>query len=132
MRMPFSSLCAAAALALLGCSDGSQDPPDLPGTGRAGEELAITAREYVFTPNRITLLKSKSKPAAQEISLRNQGELAHNIEISRGDRVVATLRSFPAGQTRSLQARLAPGVYDFVCTVADHDQKGMRGTLLVR
>lgn len=133
MRMTFPSLClAAAAVGLLGCGGGSKDPPDLPGSGRAGKELTITAREYVFTPNRITLRGANGKPVAQEISLRNQGELAHNIEISNGDRLVAKLRSFPAGQTRSLKAKLAPGTYDFVCTVADHDEKGMRGTLTLR
>jgi plastocyanin len=133
MSMPFRpSLCvAAAAAALAGCG-GSQEPPDLPATAPAGEQLTVTAREYLFTPNRITLRGTRGSPVAQPIALRNQGDLAHNIEISRDDRLVAKLRSFPAGQTRSLRTRLAPGRYSFVCTVADHDEKGMRGTIRVR
>jgi len=131
--MPFGpTLCVlGAALALSACG-GDADPPDLPGSGRAGEDLTITAREYVFTPNRITLRGARAAPVDQPITLRNQGELAHNIEILDGDREIAKLRSFPAGQTRDLSAQLPPGTYEFICTVADHDEKGMRGTITVR
>jgi plastocyanin len=133
MRMPFGpTLCAAAtALALASCG-GTEDPPDIPGSGRAGEQLTITAREYVFTPNQITVRGAKGGAELQPVTLRNQGELAHNIEILDGDRPVAKLRSFPAGQARDLKAKLAPGSYRFICTVADHDEKGMRGTITVR
>jgi plastocyanin len=132
MTMPFGpTLCvAAAALALSACG-GTEDPPDLPGSARAGEPLTITAREYLFTPNRITIRGPEAGKAPQPIALRNQGELAHNIEILDGDRPVAKLRSFPAGQTRELTARLPSGSYSFICTVADHDEKGMRGTIRV-
>ena len=131
--MPFGPTLAAAAAALtLASCGGADDPPDVPGSARAGENLTITAREYLFTPNRITVRGAKGKPAAQPISLRNQGELAHNIEIRDGDKILAKLRSFKAGQTRDLRATLPPGSYDFVCTVADHDEKGMRGTIAVR
>lgn len=131
MTMPFGlALClTGAALAVAGCG-GTEDPPDIPETARAGKPLTLTAREYLFTPNRITL--RGGAPARQRIALRNQGELAHNIEIFEGDRLVGKLRSFPSGQTRSLSVPLAPGSYRFVCTVADHDEKGMRGTLELR
>ena len=135
MTMPFGlALCAAAAaLAATGCG-GTEDPPDIPETARAGRPLTLTAREYLFTPNRIALRGAEDRGGAtpQRIVLRNQGELAHNIELLRGDRVVGRLRSFPPGQTRSLSVPLQPGDYRFVCTVADHDEKGMRGTLALR
>ena len=131
MTMPFGlALClTGAALAVAGCG-GTEDPPDIPETAQAGRPLTLTAREYLFTPNRITL--RGEVPTRQRIALRNQGELAHNIEILRGDRVVDKLRSFPPGETRSLTVPLGPGSYRFVCTVADHDEKGMRGTLELR
>jgi plastocyanin len=135
MTMPLGRiLCASGAvLALAGCG-GIEDPPDLPATAPAGEPLTVTAREYVFTPNRITLRRKGAANGSvrQPIELRNQGELAHDIEVLDGDRVVGRLRSFPAGQERGFAVDLAPGEYDFICTVADHDEKGMRGTLRVR
>lgn len=146
MTMPFGlALClTGAALAVTGCG-GTEDPPDIPRTGVAGKPLTLTAREYLFTPNRITLRRGTgdagstrttadggAAPTRQRIALRNQGELAHNIEIFEGDRRVGKLRSFPPGRTRSLTVSLPPGSYRFVCTVADHDEKGMRGTLALR
>jgi plastocyanin len=136
MTMPLGrTLCVAGALlALAGCG-GAEDPPDLPATAPAGEPLTVTAREYVFTPNRITLRRdgAEAGDVRQPIELRNQGELAHNIEVLDGDRIVGRLRSFPAGQERGFAVPLEPGrEYEFICTVADHDEKGMRGTLKVR
>lgn len=130
--MPFgrSLPTVAAAIAIAGCG-GSVEPPDLPASAPAGEPLAIEAREYVFEPNRIAL-RGADGSVAQRIALDNVGELAHDIEILDGDRTVDRLRSFPAGQERSLTVRLRPGSYRFVCTVADHEEKGMRGTLDVR
>ncbi|MEX1141413.1 MAG: hypothetical protein WD993_10285 [Thermoleophilaceae bacterium] len=132
MTMPFgrSLSTIGAAVAIAGCG-GAEEPPDLPATASAGEPLTIEAREYVFAPNRVKL-RGASGTVRQRIVLDNVGDLAHDIEILDGDRVVDRLRSFPAGQARSVSVRLRPGSYRFVCTVADHDEKGMRGTLEVR
>lgn len=119
-----------AALALAACG-GAEQPPDIPATIRAGAPLEVAAREYVFAPNRVTV-RDGGSAVSQEIVLRNRGELAHNIEVLDGDRVVGELRSFPAGEERSFTVELPPGEYRFACTVADHDEKGMRGTLTVR
>jgi plastocyanin len=133
MTMPLGrTLCVAGALlGLAGCG-GSEEPPDLPATIAAGQPLTVKAKEYVFSPNRVTI-ESASRPGArQRIELDNRGTLAHNIEILDGDDVVGRLRSFPAGQERGFAVDLPPGAYRFVCTVADHDEKGMHGTLDVR
>ena len=125
-------LCTTgAALALAGCG-GDQDPPDVPATVSASEPLTVVAREYLFSPNRVTIANAPAKGARQRIELENRGELAHNIELLDGDRIVGRLRSFPAGPRRDLTVALPPGGYRFLCTLADHDEKGMRGTLTVR
>jgi plastocyanin len=133
MTMPLGlTICVTGALlALAGCG-GTEDPPDVPATVSAGKPLTVVAREYLFSPNRVTVKGAPAKGARQRIELENRGELAHNIEILDGDRVLDKLRSFPAGQRRGLTVDLPPGEYRFICTVADHDEKGMRGTLTVR
>jgi plastocyanin len=133
MTMPLGrTLCVAGALlAMAGCG-GSEEPPDLPAAVPAGRTLTVDAKEYVFSPNRVTVRGAPAKGTRQRIQLDNRGTLAHNIEILDGDRIVDRLRSFPAGQRRSLTVDLPRGEYRFVCTVADHDEKGMRGTLKVR
>lgn len=133
MTMPLGpTLCVAATVvALAGCG-GSEDPPDRPATVAAGEPLTVAADEYVFSPNRVTVRGAPATGVRQRIELDNRGELAHNIEVLEGDRLIDKLRSFPAGQRRDLTVRLPRGDYRFVCTVADHEEKGMRGTLEVR
>ena len=116
---------------LAGCG-GNEDPPDLPATLPAGRPLTVDAKEYVFAPNRVTVKGAPAKGVRQKIALDNRGSLAHNIEILDGDEIVGRLRSFPAGQTRDLTVDLPPGDYRFICTVADHDEKGMRGTIKVQ
>jgi plastocyanin len=133
MTMPLGrTLCAAGALlALAGCG-GAEEPPDLPATVAAGKTLTVDAKEYVFAPNRVTVEGAPPRGVRQRIELDNSGTLAHNIEILDEDRIVGKLRSFPPDQQRGLTVNLPPGDYRFVCTVADHDEKGMRGTLKVR
>lgn len=128
LRCSFATL--GAALAIAGCG-GSVEAPDIPATAPAGEPLTIVAREYVLSPNRVTL-RGADGPVRQEVVLENRGDLAHNIEILDGERIVARLRGFPAGERRSLTVRLAPGDYELLCTVADHEDKGMRGSLTIR
>jgi plastocyanin len=133
MTMPLGrTLCVVGALlSLAGCGS-SEEPPDLPATVAAGKPLTVVAKEYFFAPNRVTLAGDERDGPSQRIELDNRGSLAHNIEILAGDRIVGKLRSFPAGQRRDLVVDLPRGDYRFVCTVADHDEKGMRGTLEVR
>jgi plastocyanin len=133
MTMPLGrTLCVAGALvALAGCG-GEEPPPDLPASLPAGRSLSIDAKEYVFSPNRVTVEGAPAKGVRQKIALDNRGTLAHDIEILKGDEVVGELRSFPAGQTRELTVALPRGDYRFICTVADHDEQGMRGTIRVR
>ncbi len=124
-------LVATALLALAGCG-GSEEPPDLPAKVSAGKPLTVGAKEYVFNPNRVTVQGAPAGGTRQRIDLDNRGELAHNIEVLDGDEVVGRLRSFPPGQERELTVDLPPGKYRFICTVADHDEKGMHGTITVR
>jgi plastocyanin len=133
MTMPLRrTLClAVAVVGLAGCG-GTEEPPDRPKTLSAGQPLTVGATEYLFSPNRVTIDDAPPKGVRQRIELDNEGELAHNIEVLDGERVVGELRSFPAGQQRELDVDLPPGEYRFICTVADHDEKGMRGTLKVR
>jgi plastocyanin len=133
MTMPLGRiLCTAAALAGLAGCGGSDEPPDIPATVAAGKPLTVEAKEYVFSPNRVTVDGAPAKGVRQRVELDNRGSLAHNIEILDGERIVGRLRSFPAGEQRGLTVDLPPGDYRFICTVADHDEKGMHGTLKVR
>lgn len=139
MRMPLGRtpalLCAALAAAVLaaGCGgSGDEEPSRAPAaTVPAGDPLTIDAIEYEYAPSRIALTGGNG-PVRQPITLDNRGGLPHDIEIRDGDEVVAKLPVLESGDSDSLTAGLARGSYEFVCTVADHEEKGMTGTIEVR
>ena len=89
----------------------------------------MIADEYSFDPGRITVTGASGRLT---FTLANRGTLAHNLTVLDGDRRVAGLRSFPAGEERSFRVRIPAGDYRLVCTVADHEDKGMRGELTIR
>jgi plastocyanin len=116
--------------ATAGCSE-DEDEPGRSVTVRPEETLDIAADEYRFDPGRI-LVKSAGRNIRFRVVLDNRGSLAHNIQVRDGEREIAGLRSFPPGEKRPLSTNLQPGEYDFVCTVADHEELGMVGRLEIR
>jgi plastocyanin len=128
------STCAAialggAAMALGGCSDDQKPVRTVKVAPNA--TLQMAAHEYRFDPGRI-IVAAQGKTAGLEIVLHNRGTLAHNIHVRDGDRNLAATRSFRPGDQGSVSLSLPRGTYDFLCTVADHDEKGMTGKIEVR
>jgi plastocyanin len=116
----------AASLALAGCggeTGGKHRALTLP----AGAALTVTADEYSFDPDRITV----AKPGELAVRVRNKGSLAHDLRIRHDGRDIGGTPAFQGG-SRSFRIRLARGRYSFLCTVGDHAQLGMRGTIRVR
>ena len=64
------------------------------------------------------------------LTLRNGGSLAHDLRVRRGGRDVGGTGIFTPGQSQTVRLSLPPGSYQFLCTVGDHAQLGMRGTLI--
>ena len=122
--VPLALLCAAAAL---GCG-GDNDPPPRAVTLPAGKELRVKADEYFFDPARVTA----EAGGPLKIVLDNDGSLAHNLKVFRGDREVGGTPTFPGGETRTGRVTLPPGRYRMVCTVGNHAELGMTGPLEVR
>lgn len=129
MRAAAAILSACAALAVGACSDDAQ--PVRTVAVSPGAAVVIKAREYHFDPGRI-VVNAGGRRARLRIVLENHGTLAHNIHVRDGERMVGSTPSFRPGEKRSVAVTLAPGSYDFLCTVADHDEKGMVGKVEVR
>ena len=122
----FPALCACAA-ALGGCGDGD-DTPTRTVQVSAGEPVRVTAKEYAFDPGGLAL----NDAGTLRITLDNRGSLAHNIKVLEGERELGGTESFAAGGKRTATVQVRSGEYRLVCSVGDHAEKGMRGTLQVR
>ena len=116
---------AAFALVVAGCGGG--DRPGRTVTAPAGGAVSVVAKEYSFDPSTIVM----KQPGALRLTLDNRGSLAHDIKVEKDGRVIGGTPPFPAGESRSASVRLASGTYEFICTVGDHAELGMKGTLKV-
>jgi uncharacterized cupredoxin-like copper-binding protein len=59
--------------------------------------------------------------------IKNRGGIQHNFRIVDRDSPILL-----AGDATDLHVRLAPGEYDYECTVPGHAEAGMKGKLTVR
>ena len=130
MKALAALLSVCTILAATACSEDEAEPGRSV-TVRPEETIDIRADEYRFDPARI-LVKSAGRNIRLRVVLDNRGTLAHNLHVRDGERTIAGLRSFPPGEKRPLAANLRPGEYDFICTVADHEELGMVGQLEIR
>ena len=121
------SALTLAAVALLAAGCGGNDRPGGTVTTPAGGSVRVTAKEYSFDPSTIVVRGA----GTVRLTLDNRGSLAHNIKVEKDGRVLGGTPAFPAGETRSATVRLPAGTYDYLCTVGDHAELGMKGRLKV-
>ena len=124
-----------ALLALPGCGGGSngnggQKTKDTVTVGH-NQPIAFGADEYSFEPKHVIVNSGTTGPSVVRFVLRNNGALAHDLHVERGGQDLGGTPVFGPNQTQSGQATLTPGSYTFICTVGDHADLGMKGTLTV-
>ncbi len=133
-RMPCSRarLAVPVALALAsaaGCG-GDDEPAVVP-----ARTLTVALTEYRLDPQDVRVRAGRLRVVAV-----NRGTLPHNLHVVREDpedreRTPDDLGGTPTAQPgdtrRHTFRRLRRGTYRIVCTVANHDDLGMRGTLEV-
>lgn len=95
------------------------------------QPIAFGADEYAFEPKNVVVNSGTTAPSVVRFVLRNNGSLAHDLHVEKDGQDLGGTPIFAPGKTQSGQATLAPGTYQFICTVGDHAQLGMMGTLTV-
>jgi hypothetical protein len=77
--------------------------------------------------------RSKAPAGVLVAQLKNNGQDDHDLAVrnARG-RIVAATGVVRHGALGQLRVRLRPGRYVLVCTLADHEARGMRAVLVVR
>jgi plastocyanin len=130
---PSAALAAAplvcAALALGGCGGDDDGGGGGSTTVDAGATVTVVGKEYSFSPSDITVQGA----GKVTIALKNEGSLAHDLHVLKdGDDLGGTPVFQGKGETKSGTVELQPGSYEFVCTVGNHEDLGMRGKLEVK
>jgi hypothetical protein len=125
------AVLTAVLLVPLACGDGE------PFTRAEGDgRVAMTLDEFRLDPQRVF-----SPTGRVRIVATNRGRLTHNIAIVEDVEEVATedepleyarSRTAHPGETVVARATLRPGRYRLLCTLANHDNLGQYGLLVVR
>ncbi len=128
MRLPRALIpVLAAAVAAAGCGD---DPVAVDGS-----TLRLRLDEYRIQPQDLTVEEGRLRIVAT-----NVGRLTHNVKIVKEDPSDLEAPVEEVGGTRSTQPgesaavtfpELEPGEYRLACTIANHDDLGQYGTLVV-
>lgn len=102
-------------------------------TLKPGAPLDVTAKDFSFSPANVRVTgATASKPARLRIAVTNKGVQGHDLRVEKGADDLGGTPVFTGGQTRTATVRLKPGTYTMVCTVSNHEQLGMKGTIVVR
>lgn len=123
------ALLAAAAFAVAGCGT-DDDEPGRTATVPAEGIIEVVGDEYSFDPE--TLIVTGAAGREITIALKNDGVLAHNLKVIRDGDDLGGTPTFQGGKTREGKITLEAGTYEMVCTVGNHADLGMVGTLEIR
>jgi plastocyanin len=90
--------------------------------------VQVTAVEYGFSLSRTTV------PAGKVIvEFVNKGQDEHNLNALGGEGELAgSFENEPASGVKDQTLVLKPGSYTLFCSLPEHEQKGMKATLLVQ
>ena len=121
--MPLVRITAALlAIALLGGCGGGE-----PVVQARDQRVEIELDDFLIRPQNV-----RATAGELTFSITNRGRLGHNFRLRDEGREVVEVTTLLPGGSATASARLRPGSYKMVCTVANHEQLGMTGRLVVR
>lgn len=116
-----------AAVGVGGCGD----PPPVPVQNRT---IGLRLDEYRILPKVV-----EAPPGPLKLIVRNRGILTHNVAIRTipanpedQPREITRTATMHPGERAEKEFTIAPGTYQLVCTIANHDDLGQTGTLIVK
>ena len=94
------------------------------GTWAATSSTAVGVRLDEFT---VAAYRKHVPAGTVRFNVTNAGEDPHDLAVRDGRRrIVARLRELAPGERATLRVRLRrTGVYRLLCTIADHEERGM-------
>jgi plastocyanin len=125
LMRPFRARHAAAVAVVVGVLTSGCGSPD-PVTER-GRAIHVKLEEFRFVPQTI-----HATPGRTTITAEDTGVLAHNLKLLRRGVEVGGTDTIQHGQTATTTVTLKKGTYRMVCTIANHDDLGMYGSIVVR
>ncbi len=104
------------------------------GCGGAGPTVRERDGQVPFVLDDFSISPQRVRVPAGEVAFAvvNRGRAGHNFRLKRGESEPVKLTTLLPGDRERATGRLRRGDYKMVCTVANHEELGMYGTLLVQ
>ncbi|OGH47557.1 MAG: hypothetical protein A3A51_03165 [Candidatus Levybacteria bacterium RIFCSPLOWO2_01_FULL_39_10] len=90
-----------------------------------GSEIVVEGNEFEFTPSEVTVKKGETVT----LVFKNTGSVPHDFTIADLD--IATARINPGEQDSVEFTPTETGEFKIICSVGNHEEQGMAGTLIV-
>jgi plastocyanin len=91
-------------------------------------DVGVGLREFRLAPFRDSV-----RVGYVRFHIANHGEDGHNLVVMRRGKVYGRTPEIRSREERTLRVRLRrAGHYRLVCTIADHEARGMKARLIVR
>jgi uncharacterized cupredoxin-like copper-binding protein len=125
-------VCLAVVLILgTGACKSKEEPksgaPASPAASPTGANVSsVEVGEYYIRPSSLQV-----PSGTVTFSVRNAGNLAHNIAIFQDQKKLGEIVNLGPGQTQDLKVDLSQGEYRLICTIPGHEEQGMKGSITV-
>jgi plastocyanin len=122
MRAPTRTLaCLLATVLVTGGCGGTPTVRERTGS------FAVTLDEYLIRPQRVRVPKGETLT----VTVLNRGRLGHTFRVRSANHTVLKVTTIPPGGQGRRSFKLAAGRYTMFCALANHEELGMSGTLVV-
>jgi plastocyanin len=109
------------ALALAACGGSGATVRERSGT------FTVTLDDYLVRPESVQVPKGRQLT----LTVTNRGRLGHTLRIRSTKHNVLSFTTIEPGESKSRSFKLAQGTYTMYCALANHEELGMYGKLVV-
>jgi plastocyanin len=125
VALALAGLATAAAAAGLLVAARVRSGDDEPARLR-DHRITIAMDDYLFDPQLV-----RGRAGRITVTAVNRGRLPHTLRLLRGGRAWLTVTTLKPGGRRTVAATLPRGRYRMVCAIANHEDLGMWGIVVL-
>ena len=113
----------ALALAAVLAACGGEGPVARAPAGR----VALALHDYYLEPTQV-----RTRAGRVRFDVVDRGRIGHNLRVFRNGRSYLSISTLKPGERATATVELPRGAYRLFCSVANHEELGLRGALIVR
>jgi plastocyanin len=89
--------------------------------------VALALHDYYLQPTQV-----RTRAGRVRFDVVDRGRIGHNLRVFRSGRTYLSISTLKPGERATPTVELPRGAYQLFCSVANHQELGLRGALIVR